>query len=99
MLSAMTLAIMQNTAKADDVTSGGCIGTWTTFSCVTTWGTAGNPFVRIVPQPSDDAARKDATERDHKWTDRCHPVIKPDRYGVGRYEYSASGCEFGADEP
>jgi hypothetical protein len=36
-----------------------------------------------------------AMERDRKWLARCKPVIRQDAYGVGRYYYAASSCEFG----
>ena len=36
-----------------------------------------------------------ALERDRKWLARCNPVIRQDAYGVGKYYYAASGCEFG----
>jgi len=78
--------------------SGGCVGGRGSFNCVTRWAPAGDPFVREVPQPVDEAARARARERERRWVDRCHPVIEPDRYGVPRYHYAMPGCEFGVGE-
>ena len=68
------------------------------LNCVARWGEAGDPYVRLVPSPADDAERAHAAERDHKWEQRCRPAIAQDRYGVPRYQYAAPGCEFGVIE-
>ena len=96
-ISVMTLAVT-NPARATTISTGGCIGSWTTYSCVTRYGEAQDPFVRTVPQPRDDAERSRAAERERRWLGRCHPVITQDRYGVARYRYSSPGCEFGVGE-
>jgi hypothetical protein len=85
-------------ANAGGLVSGGCIGSWRSFSCVTRWGPAGNPFVRSVPQFLDESDQARAMERDRKWADRCRPVIRQDSYGVARYVYAAPACEFGVGE-
>jgi hypothetical protein len=99
LVAAIALTIMAagaSRASADtSVSTESCTDTWTSYSCVTRWGPATDPFVRIVPQPRDDEERTRATERDRKWFDRCHPIIRADRYGVSRYHYAAAGCEFG----
>jgi hypothetical protein len=61
------------------------------------WGTGAlpNPYIRQVPQPETAEERAAAAERERAWVERCHPVIVPDKFGVGRYQYSAAGCEFG----
>jgi hypothetical protein len=82
-------------AQAEELHVGGCIGGWTTFNCVSRWGEAGDPYVREVPQPSSDADKARAKERDKRWVDRCRPYITQDRYGVARYHYAEPGCEFG----
>ena len=48
-----------------------------------------------VPGPRTDQEEAEFVDRDQKWMARCHPVIKQDQYGVSRYHYTASGCEFG----
>ena len=91
----VAISTMTGSAQAQDLRVGGCIGHfWSTFNCVTRWGTYGDPYVRDVPQPSDaDKAR--AMARDKRWADRCRPYIAQDRYGVARYHYALPGCEFG----
>jgi hypothetical protein len=95
-LSVMTSVITWTSAHAQGVSSGGCVGSWNSFSCVRRWGPAGDPFVRLVPQSLNAAERARAMQRDRQWVDRCRPVIRRDRYGVARYHYSLPGCEFGA---
>ena len=84
-------------AAAQEVQSGGCIGTFFSMNCTNRIGPAGDPYVRIVP-PLDAAAAARSAERERRWADRCHPTIVPDRYGVSRYRYAAPGCEFGVDQ-
>ena len=64
-------------------------------SCVTQWGSSGDPYVRRAPSARDAQDDAEAAERERQWVARCRPVIWQDRYGVGRYEYAAPGCEFG----
>lgn len=97
-LSTAVLLTASLPASADSLFTGGCFGSWRSFSCVGRWGEAGDPYVRTVPQPGDDAAKARSLARDRKWLDRCKPVIAQDRYGVPRYQYTAPGCEFGVGE-
>lgn len=85
-------------AHADTIGFGGCVGGRGAFNCVGRVGTAGDPYVRTVPQPANDEEKAQAAARDRKWIDRCHPTIAQDRYGVPRYHYAARGCEFGVIE-
>ena len=85
-------------ASAQEIQSGGCLGTRYTINCTSRIGPAGNPYVRLVPQPADDAAARRSLERERRWADRCRPSILPDRYGVPRYTYASPGCEFGVGE-
>jgi hypothetical protein len=92
-------------AHADTVTVTGCVWApsgifWgaTTGGCVKRYGEAGDPYVRTVPPPKDEVEKARATERDHKWLERCKPVVFQDRYGVPRYHYAAAGCGFGVIE-
>jgi hypothetical protein len=75
--------------------SGGCVASESSINCVSRWAPAGNPYLRFVPQPLDEAAIARAKERDKRWAARCRPVIEHDRYGVSRYRYAQPGCEFG----
>jgi len=85
-------------AQAAEVSVTSCVGTWKGNNCVTRWGPAGDPYVRQVPDPIDEAERARREARDRKWVARCHPVIEHDRLGVARYRYAAPGCEFGVIE-
>jgi hypothetical protein len=79
---------------AADVETTSCIGSPGVSSCTTVWRRADDSFVRnmsaLAAAPDGESA-----ERDRLWLARCRPVIKQDRYGVGRYHYAAPGCEFG----
>jgi len=94
-LSGAVAAVIFSAAYADGIAVGGCMGTGGSVSCVVRWGEAGDPYIRKVPQPTDDLERKRAAERDKKWEQRCRPTIVQDDYGVPRYRYMAPGCEFG----
>jgi hypothetical protein len=48
-----------------------------------------------VPRPTSAEDVADAEAREAAWMKRCHPVVIPDQFGVGRYHYSAPGCEYG----
>jgi hypothetical protein len=86
-------------AYADRLIVSGCAGRiWGSFNCVTRKGPAGDPYVRLVPAPQGEAEQARIIDRDHRWQDRCRPVIAQDRYGVPRYRYAAPGCEFGVVE-
>lgn len=101
--AAFVLAVIASTARlhaaqAQEIESGGCIGSWKSFNCVTRWAPEGNPFVRLVPPPADATEDARTKERERRWVDRCRPVIMQDRYGVARYHYAMPGCEFGVGE-
>jgi hypothetical protein len=96
---AATLSVMTWTSVyADGRAVGGCVGSGASLNCVVRWDDAGDPFVRLVPQPTDEVEKTHAAERDRKWEERCRPLIAQDRYGVPRYQYAAPGCEFGVIE-
>ncbi|MGH7246575.1 MAG: hypothetical protein ACREH9_00580 [Pseudomonadota bacterium] len=97
-LSYMTLGIVGASARAQEMSSGSCIGSLSSLDCATRWGWADDPFIRVVPPPVDEAARARASERKRRWAYRCRPSVKQDRYGVARYHYAEPGCEFGAGE-
>ena len=95
--AALTLPLV-TLAYADTLYVGGCVGAPGAVSCVLREGPAGDPYVRAVPQPENEAEKARATERDQKWLQRCRPIVAQDRYGVPRYHYAAAGCEFGVIE-
>jgi len=93
-----TSARAQDRREIGGVSDTSCVGGFTTFNCVTRWGPAGNPYVRPIPGPVDEAERARLMARDRKWLARCSPILERDRYGVGRLRYAAAGCEFGVGE-
>ena len=102
---AAVIALVSGThARAQDqratggIRSTSCVGGFTTFNCVTRWGPAGDPYVRAVPRAVDEAEKARLVARDHKWLERCKPIVERDRYGVGRLRYAAPGCEFGVSD-
>jgi hypothetical protein len=97
-LSVMMMGLIWSAAHADGMIVGGCVGGQNSLNCVARWGGAGDPYIRKVPEPADDAERARSTQRDQKWEARCHPVVTQDYYGVPRYRYAARGCEFGVIE-
>ncbi len=97
--AAIILSVMTSTsAYAGGVGDTSCVGTWKGFNCVTRGGPAGDPYVRLVPEPLGEADKARVLARDRKWLARCRPVVEHDRYGVARYYYFAPGCEFGVGE-
>jgi hypothetical protein len=94
--TALVLSILVLTpARAGSVTSSGCVGAWASYNCAQVSAEGGNPYVRLVPEPLGESERGQVAARDRRWVDHCHPVVQYDHYGVGRYRYSAAGCEFG----
>jgi hypothetical protein len=90
-LSVLTLT----SAYAGNVIGLSCVGGASSFNCVAQWATAGDPYVRGVPEALGEAQRAQVAARDRKWIAQCHPIVERDRYGVARYHYAAPGCEFG----
>jgi hypothetical protein len=76
-----------------------CVHARGIWSCSDTWNPEekGGGFPKVIhpPAPSGDRETAEADEHYRKWLDRCRPVVKDDKYGVGRYTYAAAGCEFG----
>jgi hypothetical protein len=94
-LSVTTMLTIWSAAHAAGIATGGCVGAGASVNCVVRWGEASDPYIRLVPAPADEAEKAQSADRDHKWEQRCRPVIAQDQYGVPRYRYSAPGCEFG----
>ena len=94
--AAIVLSLIAFTsANAGTVVDLSCVGPAKSFNCAAQWGTAGDPYIRQVPETLGEAEKARLATRDHKWLARCRPVIERDRYGVARYYYAAPGCEFG----
>jgi hypothetical protein len=97
-LALLALSMMSAPARSepqDRVSILNCHGSRYAATCVTTRRRGRlNPHVISVPaQSEEDAAAAQA--RDRRWAERCEPVVRPDRYGMPRYSYSARGCEYG----
>ena len=94
--AAMILSVVTLTPSfAGNVYDLNCVAATRSFNCVAQTATAGDPYIRVVPEALDEAQKAQEATRDRKWVARCRPVIQRDRYGVARYHYSAPGCEFG----
>lgn len=94
--TAMVLSVVTWTsAGAGNIAAESCVGTARSFNCVDNWGTSGDPFVRVVPEPLSETERAQMAARDHRWLAHCRPVVQRDDYGVARYYYAEPGCEFG----
>jgi hypothetical protein len=84
-------------ARADGVFGGGCVRGLS--SCAGFWrDRITNPYLIHVPPPRSEEDIEAAAGRERRWVARCRPIIRQDRYGVGRYHYAAPGCEYGKDE-
>lgn len=95
----LTLSAVTSAGAAEDyLRIDTCFGGWRTSQCITHWVPAGDPYIRTVPQPQTEEDKARAAERDHRWLQRCRPVVAQDRYGVPRYHYAAAGCDFGVIE-
>jgi hypothetical protein len=95
----LTLSVATSAGAVEDTVGiVGCIGAPGTVNCVLRIAPAGNPYIRLVPQPENEADKTRAAERDHRWLQRCRPIVAQDRYGVPRYHYAAPGCDFGVIE-
>jgi hypothetical protein len=94
----VALAMFSNPPPMEGPASqvGGCIGDDYAVNCAMQWRRPVDPFVRIVPQSTDQAEQAEASARDRKWVAYCKPFVVQDRYGVSRYHYAQAGCEFGA---
>ena len=79
-------------ANASGVDTTNCVRSFGEFSCVERWDWTDEPS---APQRRDPQEEAESAERERQWEARCHPVVKQDQYGVGRYQYAAPGCEFG----
>jgi len=94
--AAMILSVVTLTsAYAGSVINLSCVGGGRSFNCVAQVATAGDPYIRAVPEALGEAQKAQIAARDRKWVARCHPVAERDTFGVARYHYSAPGCEFG----
>jgi hypothetical protein len=76
-----------------------CLGGRGSFACSTNWRYRddfdGVPGKLKAADPDEETR---ARERERKWTERCHPVLRQDALGVSRYFYAAAGCEHGRVE-
>jgi hypothetical protein len=98
MLSSVPPVKADSADKPDRVISY-CVYSYGLEICNERWGKTEGGFPRVIQVPAPRAEEAEERGRhERKWLARCHPVIKQDRYGVGRYFYAAPGCEFGKTE-
>lgn len=98
-LSLFMTTIWLAPAHADGSITSACARTAAASACTTIWrsgrGDSAGPAL-WTPRAEREAAA--ANERERLWLARCRPTLEYDGYGVGRYRYAASGCEFGRYE-
>ena len=76
-----------------------CIRSGGALICTTNDGSPTAAVGILHVEPVYDAhERANRAAREQKWKARCRPILREDKYGVTRYHYSASGCEFGKTE-
>jgi hypothetical protein len=86
-------------AHADGVRTFNCVGGRGAVSCVSTWRRGyASPYIIPVPAVRSDLDVAEAQQREKAWDARCKPSVRHDEYGVPRYVYGASGCEFGRSQ-
>jgi hypothetical protein len=92
----MILTVLTMTsAYAGSIINLSCVGGAGSLNCVAQMATAGDPYLRVVPEALGETQKAQLAARDRKWVAQCHPVVERDMYGVARYRYSTPGCEFG----
>jgi hypothetical protein len=82
-LSAATLT----SASAGSVIDLTCVVGARNFNCAAQIATAGDPYIRTVPEAVGEVQKAQIAARDRKWAAHCHPVIERDSYGVAHYHY------------
>jgi hypothetical protein len=94
-IAIITPVLWVSNALADTVSGSWqttCVGSRGLVTCVDKWH---KTYGDSGPRQKTEQEIAESAERDRKWVARCRPVLRQDRYGVDRYEYAASGCEFG----
>jgi hypothetical protein len=95
-LASIVLILSVSPAESVDLDATNCIGSYRNFSCVELWRQgAANPHIRTVPLARSEQQSAAIRRRVERWQARCRPVVRQDAYGVERYRYAASGCDFG----
>lgn len=88
------LAMVAGPARSQVMVTSSCVR----GSCVYTYGPydpQGGLGKIIQVQPSLDP---DAEHRLQQWESFCQPKIVVDTFGVRRYQYAKTGCEYGRSE-
>jgi hypothetical protein len=83
-------------ARADSIRSTYCFATVGAVSCTSQWQRTGGG--QVFPWQVSAHETAASAEREKRWLARCRPVARQDQFGVTRYSYAASGCEFGKTE-
>jgi hypothetical protein len=95
-MASLMLTVSMSSAQPIDLGATNCIGWYGNSSCVELWRQgAVNPHIRTVPLAGSEQESTAIRRRVERWQARCRPVARQDAYGVVRYRYAASGCDFG----
>jgi hypothetical protein len=96
-LAALVLPALLTSAEASGFRNKSCVYDRGAVSCVTTWSRSGTPDPHVTATAKEPSAEETSAkeEREKLWLARCKPELKQDDYGVMRYSYAATGCEFG----
>jgi hypothetical protein len=89
-------SVLVSPVRADGVRSTYCVASVGALSCTSQWRYAGGG--QAYPWQIDARDTAASADRERKWLARCRPVARQDQFGVSRYSYAASGCEFGKTE-
>ena len=92
-IATLGLALSQAPAQADTYMLN-CFGGRGAGSCVLSNG--GRP-IRISgrARTKTDQDKAESAQRERLWVARCKPQMAVDDFGVQRYTYAASACDFG----
>ena len=86
-VAAFTLPVIALTAAyADTLIVGGCVGAPGAINCVARVGTAGDPYIRTVPQPETEADKERAAAHPAKQGHRAGGMV---RSRTSRFSISA----------
>jgi hypothetical protein len=94
-IATLGLALTQVPAQAGSAMLS-CFGGRGVGTCVLNYGGGdGNPHVRTIPAPATEQDKAESAQRERLWVARCKPQMAVDDFGVQRYTYAASACDFG----
>ncbi len=72
-LAALLMPGMFGPSNAGDIEATSGVGSCGSFSCITIWCPASNPYIRTVSHPATAQGDTEVAERDRKWVARVIP--------------------------